>query len=680
MDRHDHPRKPAFSRSALLVAAVLLVQTVAQARSVMLEIEKLDTSVAHVQGLSATLTWPEGAPQGRLQLKLANLDAGDFGYRWRNVNWNCELLRGQASWQCAGPLKARGAGGLTLVARIERGDLVLEAGSGTGKLRLSRPAEAAAPLRVELVRIPAGWLAPALAQVWEDGRSTDGTIDLDWSLTLDDAGVGFAGPVQFARLGIDSRDGSIAAAGLQAAGRMQGRFGDAGVTLATELALTGGEVLLGPMYVPLPDHAVQFGLQLAIESDRPWQIEALHWNDPGVLELHGKLALDPDAPMPLRAADLEFSVPALAAAHARYSDGLAATLGLAGLAVEGAGSGSLQWGDGQWQAIDLNLEQVGIEQGKAQFGVENLDGRLRLRRGTIAADSELAWRGAHLYGLELGAARLPLRSAEAGMSLREPVALSLLGGSLQVRALRVLPRDADTRFDVALALDRLNLAALGKAFGWPEFGGTISGELPSVHYAGDHLEFEGGLTARLFDGDVRVSQLSMERPFGVAPMLAASIDFSGLDLQPLTGAFGFGEITGRLDGHVRNLRLLDWEPVAFDAAFNTVKRSGVPRRISQRAVRDLTEVGGGGIAAGIQAQMLKAFASFGYERIGLSCLLSNNVCTMGGVDAGGSGGYTIVEGSGLPRVSVIGHQKRVDWPVLVARLKAATEGQMPVID
>ena len=51
---------------------------------------------------------------------------------------------------------------------------------------------------------------------------------------------------------------------------------------------------------------------------------------------------------------------------------------------------------------------------------------------------------------------------------------------------------------------------------------------------------------------------------------------------------------------------------------------------------------------------------------------------MSGVDSAGDG-YTIVQGAGLPRIQVVGFRRRVDWPTLVARLKAATEGQTPVI-
>ena len=46
-----------------------------------------------------------------------------------------------------------------------------------------------------------------------------------------------------------------------------------------------------------------------------------------------------------------------------------------------------------------------------------------------------------------------------------------------------------------------------------------------------------------------------------------------------------------------------------------------------------------------------------------------------------SSGFTIVEGSGLPRLTVIGHNRLVDWPTLVERLKAVGQGEVkPVIE
>ena len=676
MNRYRHACKFV---AGLLMWACLSPSVVA--RTLTLEVDRLTTPVARLDGVVLALHWPEEATQGESSLKSASLDAGELGYRWRDVRWSCELHRSAAGdWQCAGKLKARGASGLNLSARLEAGALVLEASEGSARIVLNQPRDSAAPTRLELVRLPATWLAPLLAQAWSEGKPTGGRIDATWHIEQGEAGIGIGGPMALSGIGLDSSDGSIAAEGVVAKGQVQGRLTDVATSLELAFELAGGEFLFGPLYAQLPASPIQVGATLHSDTAGQWNIAALRWRDPGVFEVEGSARLDTETDMPLREADLRFVLAALHTAQARYFDSLFASFGLAGLSASGSVQGALGLRAGEWNTLDATLDSVSIDDGEGRFGLAGLSGAMRLRRGATAAESELSWRSAHVHGLALGAATLPLRSVGGGVALRAPVAMPMLGGTLRVDTLRYAPEQGDVRLDMALALDDVNLGALSSAFGWPAFEGTISGELPGVRYVGDRLDFDGGLSVQMFDGSVSVAQLSMARPFGVAPMLAASVEFSGLDLQPLTGAFGFGEITGRLDGHVRGLRLLDWEPVAFDAAFRTVKRSGERQRISQRAVRELTEVGGGGIAAGLQAQMLKAFSSFGYERIGLSCVLANNVCTMGGAGPASNGGYIIVDGSGLPRVDVIGHQARVDWPVLVARLKAATEGQMPVFD
>ena len=118
--------------------------------------------------------------------------------------------------------------------------------------------------------------------------------------------------------------------------------------------------------------------------------------------------------------------------------------------------------------------------------------------------------------------------------------------------------------------------------------------------------------------------------------------------------------------------------MAFDAKFYTDKNWKGKQRISQKAVRDISEVGGSGLMAGLQNQVLKIFDDFGYEKIGISCKLKDNICAMDGIGSAGDG-YIIVAGGGLPRIQVVGFRRRVDWPTLMSRLKAATEGQAPVI-
>jgi hypothetical protein len=129
---------------------------------------------------------------------------------------------------------------------------------------------------------------------------------------------------------------------------------------------------------------------------------------------------------------------------------------------------------------------------------------------------------------------------------------------------------------------------------------------------------------------------------------------------------------GQASGWMRDLRLLDWRPVAMDARVFTHEDAG-ERRISQRAVENLSRLGGG-TAAALSAGVLRVFEEFPYRRAGLACRLERNICHMDGVAPREGGGFYIVEGRGIPHLDVVGHRRLVDWPRLVAQLIAATRG------
>jgi hypothetical protein len=114
-----------------------------------------------------------------------------------------------------------------------------------------------------------------------------------------------------------------------------------------------------------------------------------------------------------------------------------------------------------------------------------------------------------------------------------------------------------------------------------------------------------------------------------------------------------------------------WEPIAFDAAFATPSEDDSRHRISQKAIDNLSNIGGGGVGNAVSQSFLQLFKEFPYDRLGISCRLEHGVCLMDGV-APAEGGYYIVKGRFLPpRIDIIGYAGRVDWESLLARLKAA---------
>jgi hypothetical protein len=220
------------------------------------------------------------------------------------------------------------------------------------------------------------------------------------------------------------------------------------------------------------------------------------------------------------------------------------------------------------------------------------------------------------------------------------------------------------------------MEAVSQALGWPPLGGTLAGVVPAVTYADGRITVKGALLVRAFDGDIVIHDLFLEQPFGLVPKLEAEADIRNLSLEQLTGAFSFGNIQGRLDGDIRNLRLEDWKPATFDARFYTPPGDASRHRISQRAVDNLASLGGAGGA--LSRTFMRFFKEFSYSRLGIACRLREGICEMDGV-APAEQGYYIVKGGGIPRIDVVGYNRRVDWDTLVHRLKSVTDTAEPVV-
>jgi hypothetical protein len=220
---------------------------------------------------------------------------------------------------------------------------------------------------------------------------------------------------------------------------------------------------------------------------------------------------------------------------------------------------------------------------------------------------------------------------------------------------------------------------VSNALGWPPLSGTLSGMIPKVRYENGDLTLGGVLLVQAFDGDITVRNLHIQQPLGLVPRLWADARIDRLDLAKLTEAFSFGRIEGRLNGHVTDLYMEAWHPVAFDAGFATPDDDRSRHRISQRAVDNISNLGGGGVGGAVSRSFLRFLEDFPYQQLGISCRLENGVCHMGGVSPA-EHGYYLVQGRLLPpRLDVIGYASEVDWPTLVDRLKSVTSGQLPVV-
>ncbi|MGY4515637.1 hypothetical protein ACVWWW_001205 [Lysobacter sp. HA18] len=663
---------------AVLLAATLLAAAPAHARSAHARIARMTLPGGEMHGVRIDLDWPPTAKQGLLRLRAEKVDAPDLGYHFTAVDWHCALRRdGWSGWHCDGPAVTR-QGAMQL--RIDLADSGVQAQLTRGgtAIRVRHDDTTGDATRVELTAIPLAWMRSLLAKAWPAAQLKTGAGDATFAVTTPNHDLRIVGPMTLRDVSFDTPDGTIAAEGLDARLDLDMTLG-ATDRVALRGRLGGGEALFGTAYVALAGRMGDLSIDAVQHGDCCWQVPHFEWRDDGVLQASGSAAFGPDASVRALQADVRSAD--LAGLKAPYLTGWLGAAGLGDLALRGGVDAHVDMGDGALHAVDARFNAVELDDPKGRFAFHDLAGDVRYS-ATTRVDSELHWTSGHLYGLAFGASTLPMRSEQGRLAFAQPVDVPMLGGRLHFDHLAIQPSSGATgaSADFGLDVQNLDIGELAKALGLPAFTGQLSGRIPSAHYAAQQLVFDGGLSMALFGGRLDVSALSMERPFGVAPTLSADIAFDDLDLESLTGVLGFGSITGKLDGRIAGLRLVDWQPVAFDAHLRTDRHIGTHQRISQRAVQDLSSVGDASFGAGLQARLIGLFDDFAYSAIGIDCRLADEVCEMGGLGARGPNSFTIVQGGGIPWLTVVGINRRVDWPTLVERLVAVGKGEAkPVV-
>jgi len=350
---------------------------------------------------------------------------------------------------------------------------------------------------------------------------------------------------------------------------------------------------------------------------------------------------------------------------------------LGDLTLNGQLQGNLTLQADKYQlAVELN--DIDANDQQQRFALQGLQGTAGWGNAADKIPVEMSWQSMTLGPIPIGAATISASVEENQLVLLQPLRLPLFDGALLINAFSLLVADEATQWQFDGLLTPVSMPSISAALGWPILEGKLSGIIPSVRYLNEQIKVDGALQVGLFGGTAIVRDLLLVSPFGSLPQLQANIDMQQLDLALITQTFDFGKITGNIDGFIHDLRLSNWQPVKFDASFFTSAEPG-RRRISQRAVDNLTQVGGG-VGGLLSRGFMGFFEDFSYSKMGLNCRLMNQICQMSGVEDAQQG-YYIVKGGGLPPwINVIGYTRRVDWPDLLARLQAVRDSEGPIIE
>lgn len=326
--------------------------------------------------------------------------------------------------------------------------------------------------------------------------------------------------------------------------------------------------------------------------------------------------------------------------------------------------------NGEVALMDITLRDGYVEDADGRFILSGLGLHLPWAAQT-AQTGEIRIDGARFGKINLGPIRAPVIVAKDSYTLQR-ITIPLLNGNLALQDVQLWQKDKAWRAQLRGTLAPISMQNLAKSLDWPLMHGDLSGSLPLISYREGRLSAEGGLLVRVFNGTVAIKNVSIAEVFSNRPEAHADVEMRNLDLDLLTRTFSFGNMEGRIDVDVQDLEMVNWRPTKFKANLRS-SPGQYPKKISQRAVQNISSLGGAGPAAALQRSFLSFFDEFRYERIGLSCVLKDGLCQMAGIEPRGEG-FVIVEGGGIPAITVLGYNREVSWQELVDRLARIKEG------
>ena len=449
----------------------------------------------------------------------------------------------------------------------------------------------------------------------------------------------------------------------------------AGARFNLRLDHTSGQALAGPVLLDFNAQPLTLEAGGRVGS-AGIEITSSRLSQPGLVEATGSARVVFSPALRLETASIDVTRLEFPAAYSSFLQLALAATELGTLQSSGSASAHLEWRDGAPVSLDATFSGLEFGDPGRKLALRGLDGQLQWN----AADgplrtSGLAWQSVDLYGIEGGAGALALRAHGSDFALLEPARIPIFDGALALRQLELgAVGTPGMRIAFAADIEPISMERLSQAFGWPAMAGRVSGRIPGLVYRDRTLAFDGDLRAEVFDGTVTARKLRLIDPLGAFPRVTGDFEARRLDLDLITHTFPIGSITGRLDADIGGLELFGWSPVAFDAHLYTTPGDRSRHRISQKAVNSLSNIsgGGGGVMGALQSGFLRFFDTFGYDRIGLTCQLRDDVCMMDGIRRR-EGGFYIVRGSGLPRIDVVANSGRVAWSQLVGQVMSALE-------
>ncbi len=468
---------------------------------------------------------------------------------------------------------------------------------------------------------------------------------------------------------LQAKAGQIATDSLAVDMEIQAKRSGGQWTWLNNIQIKQGEVYLEPVYLSIEKSSVSLEAAGVLDEKEGVQVHHVKYQHTDVVELtaQGKTSQYPD--FTVDKAHILINISELQSFFSQYMAPFSAPTAVDEFQFKGQLNAETRIVQNAIQQAKLTLSGVAIDDVKNRFSIADAHAVINWSVGsTSTTPSALSWQQMKIKGIPFDKGYLDFLLKNKTISLLASNSIAVLGGVFDIKQFDwEYQNGEEPTVYFEGGIKQLSLEKLSKVLGWTPLTGEISGYFPGVIYTNNTLAVKGEIQIELFDGTIKIHKLASSGMLEDFSRLYMDMEIDNLDLNAITRKFKVGGMEGRVSGFVNNLYLENWQPISFYAWLGTPDGDESRHRISQRAVKNLVSIGGGGAADFISKGFLRFFDSFGYDKFGFGCYLHQGVCQLMGVEAAEQG-YYIIKGGGIPRIDVIGYNSRLDWNVFITRL------------
>ncbi|NWF53047.1 MAG: hypothetical protein HXY47_08220 [Nitrospirae bacterium] len=246
--------------------------------------------------------------------------------------------------------------------------------------------------------------------------------------------------------------------------------------------------------------------------------------------------------------------------------------------------------------------------------------------------------------LRLEGLSIPIILSKNNLSIPEEVQISLFGGKVNIANFNGKEILSSSReFDFGLRIQGIDMNSLSQWLNGVNISGLVDADFPEVRCHENFLDFQGKAIAKIFGGEVEITNLSIKDVFSQSRNISGDVVFRNIDLEKVTENIKIGKMTGIVEGSIRNMEIEYGQLSRFILDIDSVERRGVQQKISVDAVENISILGTGSEDIGgiLKSGIRSFFKEYPYSKIGIRCTLENDKFSVRGKIYSGGREYLV---------------------------------------